>query len=173
LLVNAQQGDFEAFAELVKAHDDRMRALAYRCLGSRDLMEDALQVAYIRCFQNLSSFRGEASFGTWLHRIVFNACHDLRTKTEKNQEVSLEVVDLAAQNRSFEDQLADRDWLNQALDALPFDHRTALILVDSQGLSYGEAADLLGIAEGTLASRLHRARAAVREQLSSFGRGVS
>lgn len=148
-------------------YDDRMRALAYRCLGNRELMDDALQVAYIRCFKNLSSFRREANFGTWLNRIVCNVCYDMRAKAARVNEVPIDRIDNMAQERSFEEQLLERDRLQKALQTLPFDQRVVLILVDSQGLSYDETAEFLEIASGTVASRLHRARETLRQQLTS------
>jgi len=166
-LARAQAGDFEAFSELIKTHDDQMRALAYRCLGSRNLMEDALQTAYIRCFRSIANFRHDASFGTWLHRIVYNVCHDMRRKADRVAEVTLERIEDLAHDGSFEDQLVEHDQLRAALLALPFDQRAVLVLVDSQGLSYDEVAEVLEIANGTVASRLHRARHSVRRQLGT------
>jgi RNA polymerase sigma-70 factor (ECF subfamily) len=72
----AKRGDQHAFALLVKHYDPGLRALAYRLLGDPDRMDDALQEAYVKAFRGLSSFRGESSLGTWLYRIVYNACLD-------------------------------------------------------------------------------------------------
>ena len=72
----ARRGDQRAFAQLVRHYDDGLRALAFRLLGDRDRMDDALQEAYVNAFRALPGFRGEAELGTWLYRIAYNACVD-------------------------------------------------------------------------------------------------
>jgi len=76
VLARARQGDHRAFAQIVDRYDRQLRALAYRLLGDRDRMDDALQEAYVKAFRALPGFKGDSALGTWLHRIAYNACMD-------------------------------------------------------------------------------------------------
>jgi RNA polymerase sigma-70 factor (ECF subfamily) len=145
--------DAEAFVELVERHDLSHRRLAFRLLGDRGRMDDVLQEAYVRAFRALPRFRGESSLETWLYRIVYNACvDDLRRRHDHE---TLEEWDerLAALTEPEE-----RLDLAAALASLPPELRAAVLLVDAEGLSYAEAAVILGVPAGTVASRLNRAR---------------
>lgn len=166
LVRSAVDGDVTAFTKLLRQHDDRMRAVAYRMVGTASATDDVLQTAYLKAHRALSRFRGEADFGTWLHRIVVNACYDHLRRAGRRAEVSLHAVPDMASPESMEDRLALGSELNQALAALAPDFRAAVILVDGEGWSYAEAAEVLGIERGTVASRLNRARALLRERLS-------
>ncbi len=165
LVERAVGGDAEAFSQLVRRHDDRMRAVAYRMVGSRAAMDDVLQAAYLNAYRNVGRFRAEADFATWLHRIVINACHDWLRGVGRRSEVSLDELPEVEAPGSFEDRLALGGELSAALQNLPPDHRAAVILVDGEGLSYAEAAAVLDVERGTVASRLSRARAALRRDL--------
>ena len=90
VLDRARRGDHEAFAIVVRHYDPQLRALAYRLLGSRDRMDDALQEAYVKAFRALPRFRGQSQLGTWLHRIVFNACLDELGRLRRAEAVPLE-----------------------------------------------------------------------------------
>ena len=155
--------DADEFVRLVGEYDLRHRRLAYRLLGDRDRMDDVLQDAYARAFRALPRFTGRAALGTWLYRIVYNACvDDLRRRRGRN-EVSLEEWDrrAAAPAESVEERLD----LAAALAGLPVELRAVVLLVDADELSYDEAAEVLGIPPGTVASRLSRARDALKEAL--------
>lgn len=165
----AVDGDVDAFSELVASHDDRMRAVAFRMLGDRAAMDDALQAAYLKAFSAISGFRSEANFGTWLHRIVVNSCYDTLRRSGRRAEVPLQVLTEVEEPGSWEDGLLLGQQLDQALQELPEDQRMTVILVDGQGLSYGEAAEVLEVERGTVASRLNRARASLRGLLGLEG----
>ena len=146
--------DAEAFIELVERHDLSHRRLAFRLLGDSGRMDDVLQDAYVRAFRALPSFRGDSSLETWLYRIVYNACiDDLRRRREHE---TLEEWDerLVAVPTEPEERLD----LAAALASLPPELRAVVLLIDVEGLSYAEAADVLGAPAGTIASRLNRAR---------------
>ncbi|HEX7095625.1 MAG TPA: sigma-70 family RNA polymerase sigma factor [Acidimicrobiales bacterium] len=168
LLRRAQQGDRGAFTALVRAHDDRMRGLAYRLLGDRDRMDDALQEAYLRAFVALPRFRRDADIGSWLYRIVYNACIDeLRRATSRPEPVDTRD---AAWDRPTARPGPDRvigawDATARALATLPPEQRVTVVLVDGEGFDNVTAARILGVAPGTVASRLSRARAALRKAL--------
>jgi RNA polymerase sigma-70 factor (ECF subfamily) len=152
-----------AFEAMVREHDAVLRRFAYRLVG-RDV-EDVLQSAYLSAFRALPAFRAESSVSTWLHRIVFAAAmnHHRSNRRRFRRDVLGAVGefgdDFSADSTSRVDQA-------RAVHRLPIDQRAALLLVDGQGFSYAEAARVLGVAAGTVASRLSRARAQVRESIA-------
>jgi len=153
--------DADAFVELVERHDVSHRRLAFRLLGGSERMDDALQDAYARAFRALPRFRGDSSLETWLYRIVYNACvDDLRRRREHE---TLEEWDerLVAAPAEPEERLD----LAAALASLPPELRAVVLLVDAEGLSYAEAAVVLGTPAGTIASRLNRARSHLQASL--------
>lgn len=155
-------GDPDAFGELFRRHKDRMWAVAMRTCGDRELASDCLQDAFIAAFRRADSFRGEAAVTTWLHRIVVNACLDrLRRKKPTSQLPEYELADRHDDHASTEVAIDIR----QALAQLPEGQRMALVLVDMQGMSVLEAAEILEVAEGTIKSRCARGRAAMAELL--------
>lgn len=174
VLDRARRGDADAFAIVVRHYDPALRALAYRLLGSRDRMDDALQEAYVKAFRALPRFRGQSQLGTWLHRIVFNACLDELNRVRRSGTVSLdEAADSVSPLPDHADRLASRERLDQALALLTPHDRAAVVLVDGQGFDYHAAAEVLGIPAGTVASRLNRARAVLRDALDEPLKGVA
>jgi RNA polymerase sigma-70 factor (ECF subfamily) len=168
LIARARAGDARAFTALVRSHDDAMRGLAYSLLGSRTAMDDALQDAYVKAYRAIGSFRGSAAFGTWLHRIVRNTCIDHLRRSDRHREVSLElIVSNPDPDVGAEERLAERSRVGAALAALSDEQRGVVVLVDRDGCSYDEAAQLLGITPGTVASRLSRARSTLRATLGA------
>lgn len=166
LTAKAQGGDSDAFGRLLMSHDDAMRAVAYRMLGDRAAMDDVLQVAYMKAYRNLDRFRAEASFSTWLHRIVVNACYDWLRSAGRRAESPLYEAANVESPVDWEYRITVGNQLHEALQTLPPEQRAAVVLVDGQGLSYDEAAEAMEIERGTVASRLNRARAALRNQLA-------
>ena len=162
----AKRGDQEAFAAVIKHYDPGLRALAYRLLGDADRMDDALQEAYVKAFRNLFGFRGESRLGTWLYRIVYNTCLDEIARSKRVVQLPLEdAVDPADVRPDVAEAVADRSGLADALAELPHEERAAVFLVDAQGFDYRSASRVLGVPEGTVASRLNRARAGLRRVL--------
>lgn len=155
--------DADAFVLLLREHDLRHRRLAYRLLGDRDRMDDVLQEAYARAFRALPRFQGSAALGTWLYRIVYNACVDELRRSGARKEVSLD--EWRERGSSGADPVHERLDLESALAALPVELRAVVVLVDADELSYDEAAEILGIPPGTVASRLSRARDALKGAL--------
>jgi RNA polymerase sigma-70 factor, ECF subfamily len=170
----AKRGDQQAFTSLIKHYDPGLRALAYRLLGDVDRMEDALQEAYVRAFRGLSGFRGDSRLGTWLYRIVYNVCLDELDRSRRLIQVPLEdVVDPPDPRHDVVEMIAHRSALARALVTLPPAERAAVLLVDAQGFDYRGAGEVLGVPAGTIASRLNRARAALRRALEEYEGGVS
>jgi RNA polymerase sigma-70 factor (ECF subfamily) len=172
LLRRARRGDQSAFAALIRHYDLDLRALAYRVLGDRDRMDDALQEAYLRAFHALPRFRGEAGPATWLYRIVYNACLD-ELRRERNVVPLERIRDRPDPRPSFTETLPVRSRLEEALAELAPPDRAAVLLVDAYGFDYSSAAEILGVPEGTVASRLNRARAILRATLDERLEGVS
>jgi RNA polymerase sigma-70 factor (ECF subfamily) len=166
VLERARAGDQSAFTELVRHYDRGLRALAFRLLGEASRVDDALQEAYVRAFQALGGFERRSAVSTWLYRIAYNACVDELRRAGRRPEDPLELVARAPDPRpGAEAEVAERDRIERALAALSPEHRAAVVLVDAQGFDYASAAEALGVAEGTIASRLSTARAALRAAL--------
>jgi RNA polymerase sigma-70 factor (ECF subfamily) len=168
VVARARRGDQDAFAQIVGHYDHRLRALAFRLLGDRDRMDDVLQEVYVKAFRGLPRFKGEAALGTWLYRITYNGCMD---ELRRRPAVAPSAYDdeRAASEPDPQSGPAEiavrRHDLSAALDRLPPDQRTAVLLVDAYGLDYADAAEVLGVRAGTIGSRLSRAHAALRVTL--------
>ena len=177
LLKRCIAGDEGSCSELVAAHQTMVFTLAMHLLGNRDEALDVSQEVFLRVFRTLSRFRGQSALRTWIYRIVVNQVRNRQRwwrRRNRTNQVSLDAYlerfgDLASQRDVLPDrQLASREtaaliWA--ALDRLPFDQRTALVLREIDGLRYEEIAFTLGVALGTVKSRLTRARQALRAEL--------
>ena len=171
-------GDPDAFAELVRRHRDRLWAVALRTIGDREEAADAVQDALLSAHKAAARFRGNSQVTTWLHRIVVNACLDRLRKRQAHPTVPLPDgrhtddgpatgPEPAAPDHDHDTALVVR----QALAALPAEQRAALVLVDVQGYPVAEAAEMLGVAEGTIKSRCARGRARLAVALGHLRRG--
>jgi RNA polymerase sigma-70 factor, ECF subfamily len=164
LVRRAQKGDRWAFEQLVERHQHRLYTLAARLLGSADEAGDAVQEALIRAWLALPSFRGGARFSTWMYRICVNAAHDQRAKSRRADAApEIEVED--PQDAFAREELSGE--LQKALNELDDEYRTAVVLYDVLGCSYAEIAELTGVAEGTVKSRIFRGRARLAERLGT------
>ena len=167
LVERARGGDGAAFTALVRRYDRTLRGLAFHVLGDREVMDDVLQEAYLRAFRALPGFEGRAQVGTWLCRIAYNACLDELARTRRVVQLPLaEVAERPGSDPDPGDVTADRGDLAAALASLPPVERAAVLLVDAQGFDYREAGRVLGVPEGTIGSRLARARATLRRALA-------
>jgi RNA polymerase sigma-70 factor (ECF subfamily) len=170
--------DEDACAELVTEHQRMVYQLSLNLLGDHNEALDLSQEVFLRVFRTIHGFRGQSALRTWIYRIVVNQARNRQRwwrRRHKAQQVSLdqhlrdfgdfpEQTDGASPDRMLgRKQLADR--IRTALEKLPFDQRTAIILREIDGLSYEEIGFSLGIAVGTVKSRLARAREALRAQL--------
>jgi RNA polymerase sigma-70 factor (ECF subfamily) len=164
LVARAQKGDRWAFEQLVDRHQHRLFTLAARLLGSPHDAADAVQEAFIRAWLGLPSFRRGARFSTWLHRICLNAVHDQRAKRRTSP--FEEVPEQGDPRDAF---LASElsGALQEALDSLDEEYRAAVVLYDVLGCSYAEIAELTGVAEGTVKSRIFRGRKRLGELLGT------
>ncbi len=173
IIARAKRGDQQAFAAVVRHYDRGLRVLAYRLLGDRDRMDDVLQDAYVKAFRALPNFRGEARLGTWLYRITYNACLDDLRRSQNVVPLRFDdEIDRAAPVPDPLESVGERTALASALAALPPDERAAVLLVDADGFDYAAAGEVLGVPAGTVASRLNRARAALRRSLRDVPEGA-
>ena len=165
-------GDPDAFTELVRRHRDRLWAVALRTMRDREDASDALQDALLSAFRNAAAYRGEAAVTTWLHRVVVNACLDRMRRRAARPAVALGDTDVPA---PYDEHAAaeNRIDLTAALARLPEAQREAIVLVDVQELSVAEAAELLGVAEGTVKSRCSRGRLALARILLGSGNATA
>ena len=164
VLAAARARDHAAFATIVEHYDPRLRALAYRLLRDEHGVNDALQDAYVKAYLRLEEFRGEAGLGTWLYRIVYTTCLDhLRAASRRPQ--PQESGDEATVD--FSEAAVERFDLEALLAELPPEQRAAVILVDAHGMGFAHTAEVLGIPQGTVASRVASARRKLRRALAT------
>ena len=166
MVERARNGDEAAFKALYDANVDRIYRLAYRMAGQDDLARDFTQEAFLRAWQRLDQFRGDAAFSTWLHAIAVSVSLNGLRKVDRHRkrERSLEnAAHIAPAKRRLDPGVRDR--LEGAVDALPETYRTVFLMHDLEGYRHGEIAETLGVAEGTSKARLFRAREKLRASL--------
>lgn len=171
--MRARAGDSAAFTVLVDRYSTRLRRLLYRITRDCDAAQDAVQEALTRAWLSIDRFEGRARFYTWLTRIGINEAYNgMRRQPAETLELDDQVGERVPDWGRRPDELFEsREFLgaiDQALARLPLDYRTAVTLRDVEGLSTEESAEILGIGERALKSRLHRGRMALRAQLDGY-----
>ena len=170
LLERARDGDLEAFNDLVVCYQDHLWSLVVRMVPDRDQASDAVQEAFFSAYRNLSRFRG-GSVRSWLSRICVNAAMDAqRAKRRRPVSPYPELEDESWQPPAGEEADPERIALTAersraidgALEGITTDQRTAIVLYDVEGYDYAEIADMTGVSLGTVKSRIHRGRLALR-----------
>ncbi len=159
LVARVLSGDQGAERVFYDAHVDRVYCLAYRILGSPELAEDCTQETFLRAFNRLDGFRGDAALSSWLHAVTLSVVHNHLRKSRRRREhewVTDSPPDLAEGGSQDDPDLHRR--LHKALDRLSDDLRVVVILHYIEGYKHLEMAEMLGIPEGTSKARLHRAR---------------
>lgn len=169
LIQRASQGDPAAERALYDAHVDRVFGLAFRMTGDQSLAEDLTQETFLRAFDRLAEFRGDAALSTWLHTVaVRTVLSGLRkVRRIRDREADLDHLPELPSPRSRDAEL--RLLLDDALDALPEDMRLVFLMHDVEGFKHHEIGAGLGITTGTSKSRLHRARIWLRDYLTRVG----
>ena len=158
-------GSAGAFETLVRRHERRVYNVAFRILGREEDARDASQDAFMTALRALPSFRGEAAFTTWIHRVTVNACYDMLRK--RKREPLAEVGEPREEPSPVDhaDATAVAVDVQRALGFVPEEFRTPLVLHDVQDLPYDEIAEILGVPLGTVKSRIHRGRVALATAL--------
>lgn len=184
LVKRAQKNDQAAFEKLVEIYQNKVYTLCVRLAGNHADAQDVTQEAFIKAYRALGSFRNEADFGTWLHRITVNVWLNFRRKDGGRQPVSLDepYPDESGSGMQREVAATDGDPLREleekefrtlvraALDSLSAEHRDVLVLREIEGYSYEETARMLGCSLGTVKSRLSRAREMMRRRMIELER---
>ena len=178
IIERCKQGDLSAFDDLVRRYEKQVYNFAYRMTGNYDDASDIASDAFVKVYNAIETFRGDAHFTTWLFRIVTNLYLDERKRSKAHMNIPLdEYIDLeeSSVTRQVEDpspspleliECAERsDTLERTINMLPEYQRIMIHLYHSQGQSYEEIAEIVGLPIGTVKSRLNRARLALKEKL--------
>lgn len=175
LIEAALQGDSAAFGDLVREYQDRLYNAVVHIVGCRAEAEDVVQDAFIQAFVKLETFKQNSRFYTWLYRIAFNVSVSRRRR--KRIEISVEQTRDATGDEPLDDASSPSDPLEQeerkeqlevAMSMLTHEHRSIIVLRHMDEFAYEEIAEILEISVGTVRSRLHRARAALLENLKKL-----
>jgi len=182
LVASWRAGDAGAFEKLVRRHERRVFSLVFRMLGSREEAEDVAQEAFLALHRHGHRFRGEARFSTFVYRVAANAALNRRRTLGRRRAREEALVrrqdagdDLPVAPRNPEDAASGGEvqvQVQAALQELPPDLRMAIVLYDIEGQSYSDIAHALRIPEGTVKSRIHRARTALRDRLRPVARAA-
>ena len=177
----AQKGDTDAFEQLVEMHSDRIYSIALRMVGNPTDAEDLAQEAFVRIWRGLEGFNMDSKFSTWAYRLTTNVCIDYLRKEKKNNNVSLFTEDDEGEEAELQipderyspqrqmEQEELRQSVDRAMNSLDPQYRQILALRELGGLSYDEIARQLDLKEGTVKSRIARAREHMRRLLTSDG----
>lgn len=178
LVERAQQGDKRAFELLVSKYQRKLARLLSRFIRDPSEVEDVAQEAFIKAYRALPTFRGESAFYTWLYRIGINTAKNYLVSMGRRAPVNAEVMDEEDEGPTLSDRIPDMntpetelmnrqivDTVNQAVEALPDELRTAITLREMEGLSYEDIASIMDCPIGTVRSRIFRAREAIAAQL--------
>jgi RNA polymerase sigma-70 factor, ECF subfamily len=181
LVARSVRGDAESFNQLIRRWERPIYALAYRTLGRDEDARDICQETFLRAYRALPAFRGQAKFSSWLYRIALNLCRDLIRRERRTPVVQApedtDLLDLAAAtepSESIEDLVARKDLtarVERAMEKLPEEQRTAIVLKEYHGLTFQEIADMVGCPLSTVKTRLYQGLTVLRRELAkSAGR---
>ena len=182
LVARARRGDESAFEALVTENEKRIYNLCRRLTGNQEDAAELTHEAFLNAWRGLGRFQGESSFSTWLYRLATNACIDFLRKEKRRQSLSM-TVSLDDEEEARQVELPDERYapegaleraearraVAEGLERLTLEHRQVLVMREIHGLSYAEIGQVLGLEEGTVKSRIARARGALRKVLTERG----
>jgi len=171
VLAECSTGNTQAFNELVLRHKDRLYTVAVQLLGDSSEAEDVTQEAFLRAYEKLTEFRGDARFSTWLYRICYNLCLNHLTRKKIDRQEGLFPETLPDGEEQFLDHAIvkeQQDVVRRAISQLTVEFRDVVILYYTGQLSYEEIASLLELPVGTVRSRLHRGREQLKDLLRPY-----
>jgi RNA polymerase sigma-70 factor (ECF subfamily) len=174
LVGRCRSGDLSAFEAIYRRHSGPLYSLAYRMVGNPNDAEDLLQEIFLLAYNKLPSYQGQAALGTWLYRVATNRCLDyLRSRASRNQAIteSLDDKDRPLSSAPTES-TPERLDIEESVAKLPDSYRAAFLLYDVEGFEHKEVAEILGVAEGTSKSLVHKARLKIREHLGQTRGGA-
>lgn len=169
LLARVLDGDHDAFAQIMRNHEDRVFSVCLRIMGNRDHALDATQETFLTAFRKAGQFQGHSALGTWIYRIAVNTCYDQLRRQKRRRADPIPDHHDPADHGAEEaiDSAGLRPEIQRALAAIPEDFRSAVILSDIEGLGLPEVAEILGIPVGTVKSRVFRGRRLLAQQLGN------
>lgn len=178
LIKKAKDGDSAAFGMLMEKHMNTVYNIALRMTENREDAEDITQDVMIKIFRVLDSFKGNSKFSTWVYRVAVNTCLDeLKKKKNKKHfsldakikgedgEIEADIKDDSPSPEKLAERRELRDMVGEAIKKLSDEHRAVIVLRDIRGMSYGEIGEILKCGEGTVKSRISRARAQLKKIL--------
>ena len=162
-LVNlAREGDADAFRRLLDLHYMTIYRMAFKLCGKQENAEDVTQIACMKLAQNFASFKGNASFTTWLYTIVLNTVRDWERSNKRHRADDIDGMEINSEAQTPEQSLSTRQQMDR-VRALPEPEREIIFLVFGEGLSHKKVAQIMGMAESTISWRIHEARKLLKE----------
>ncbi len=174
LIKKAAKGDTKSFEKLIVPYEQKVYRIAWHVFRHDEDASDAAQEVFVKLYYNLSKFRFDSSFSTWLYRLAMNTCIDEYRKRKRRLDHTAKLdYPMESDCDTPEDAVIRQEKIlavRTAISQLSDDHKSIIILRDIQGLSYEEVSEILNISLGTVKSRISRARSALKEQIISNGR---
>ncbi|MBR5236548.1 MAG: sigma-70 family RNA polymerase sigma factor [Clostridia bacterium] len=175
-----QEGNIEAYEELIGAYENKIVNYCYMMLRNHADAEDAAQEVFVKVFRFMKNFTGQSSFSTWLYKIASNVCLDFLRKKKRQSVDAVSIHQTSADGEEYvmpildtakgpyeQAQLSEAQrFLAKALNELSAEQRQVIVLRDVEGLSYEEIAEIVGVAVGTVKSRINRARQSLQKILA-------
>jgi RNA polymerase sigma-70 factor (ECF subfamily) len=165
LVAACRRREIRAFEQVYREHGGRLKSIAYRILGNRSDAEDAVQETFLKLYRGIEAFHAQSSLGTWLCRILINACHDVAR--ERQREAAPPALEIAAAPKN---QLPLKAALDDALGRIHPRHRMVFLLFEVEGLRHAEIAAILEIPEGTSKAWLFEAKKELKHMLTETRR---